>query len=209
MQGVRRNSIDAWIQSHLDGKYSDWAVKLRTLLATYDRAQRSGRLDSRGVDQFEEAVRQKGKPAEMAAELLGELARRFEAAAKGMENLLEDPKPSNKLKGLIALYSVGPNTSVLDRYRVALRDKSAKVRILAADHALRRRFKTLVGDLNAQIFAEEDSNVRSHLVHARDLLRDGFHKWRDESGKLLITRRNQSGEFSTTVLDDKLEPKIR
>ena len=203
VQEVRRNSIDVWIRSHLDGKYADWAAKLKALLSIYDRAQRSRRLDSGEVIQFEEAVRQNGKPAETAAELLGELARRFEEAAFAVENLLEDPKPSIRLKGLIALYAIDPNARVFDQYRTALRDKNAKVRVLAADHALRRRLKTLVSDLSTQILAEEDRDVRAHLIHARDLLRHGFHKWRDESGTLLITKIDKNGGFSTTVLNEK------
>jgi hypothetical protein len=131
--------------------------------------------------------------SEYAAGLLGRLARRFQVAKDSIQRLSVDRRLRARVNALVALESF----EVCDLHeaiaRVALEDRSTKVRNLAADKIRGWNLRQLLPDLERAIAREPKLELRTTLEKQRDLLRDGYSLKHDADGSVWITYQQATG----------------
>lgn len=192
-----REQFEDWLRTSVSRRYPHRVAELRGLVAEYDAALHASKLNTNNLSRILALVYSKDTFSEFASELLGDLAVNHSAAKQAVKGLLLQPQFKLRINGLIAMAASATSEWANELYRSALSDKSAKVRCLAADHAVRFQISDLVGAIEDALAQERNSEVRASFERARDLIRHGFHKWRDAQGNVWITRNVAKGNFVT------------
>lgn len=94
---------------------------------------------------------------------------------------------------LVALSSMAPGHLHDDVLRAALKDRSSRIRELAADKIMIFGLTALLGDLEHALACEPEK-TKSGLVFSRDLLRDGVTMRPSENGQIWVSCRRRNGD---------------
>jgi hypothetical protein len=101
-----------------------------------------------------------------------------------------------RINALVALHFQGKSALHDEILAAALRDRSAKIRALAADKIMSFGLRNLLPALEEAIAREAKPELRATLECGRDLLRDGFHIDNCGDGSVRVTCRTGAGVIS-------------
>ncbi len=138
-----------------------------------------------------------------AGALLGQLAEQISDFLPAIEKLCDSPKLNGRLAALEAIRYVDDENLKRTVIALCIGDRSAKVRIYAADKALESNLPGLVPNLTRLIETESDDKTRNSLEYYRDLLADGYHvSPEDETGLIWVSVRLPHGTVSHFATED-------
>lgn len=168
-------------------------MPLSKALEEFDVAMKSGVLTEEQLETIVTCARSPRKPlGENVAGLLGELAARFPTAARTMRDMAVAPKVHVRMNALAALNPTHPRKFLEEILRLFLRDRSSKIRMLAADKIMQFGFDELATDLEEAIAREVSAENKEVLERQRDLLCDGYHL-RISNGQIWMSCRLLGG----------------
>jgi hypothetical protein len=113
------------------------------------------------------------------------------------------------MNALVALPSQRKSPLHDEILSAALRDRSARIRALAADKIMMCGLRGLLPALEEAIAREAKPELRATLAWERDLLRDGFCIVDTGNRRVNVTCRVSGGVISTAFSKDEMEAKGR
>lgn len=169
-------------------------------------AARTGCLESADLGIIEAFCRNPSSYlSEYAAELIGSLAVDFPAARQALVKLAGDQRVKARTGALVALHSCAAIEVREAVIRIALHDRSARVRELAACKAQRFRLLSLVEELQDAIAREVDASCKLGLEMNCALLKDGYFVEKLDAAAMRVTvagkRSIVTREYSATELE--------
>lgn len=195
---ANREVYDQWIRNYLAPRYPELVPQLEKALRAFDAASERGHLTDDELACLLECARSRRTPlGENAAALLGELSARLAPAAQAVREMAADAKVHVRVNALVAIDSAGPSALHDDVLRIALKDRSSRVRTLAADKVMLMGLRHLLPDLDRAIEREADQTTKHELEYERDLLRDGYHLRACDDGRFWLTCRLSGGGGTT------------
>lgn len=205
---TQREQYEPWIDEFFASHYPELIPQLRAALEAFDAAIKSGVLTDEQLTTIVESACSPRTPlGENVAALLGELAARFSAAEQAVREMVANPKVHARINALVAISSASPTKLHKDVLRMALKDRSSKVRTLAADKIMQFGLNHLMPDVEDAIGRESDAKTREVLERERDLLRDGYHLRSYDEGRVWMSCRLPGGGTTSTFIsaDDLLQ----
>src|SRR5579863_3220897 len=206
---LQREKFTPWIRNYLQKRYPELVPPLQRALEAFDRAESSGILPVDDLTTLTDASRDSRKPlSENIAYLLGYLARRFDSAREAIHQMSKDPKAHIRINALVALDRIGTCQARTSLVCAALRDRSTRVRGLAADKICGWNMTEAIPDLDRAIVNESNAALRRELEWQRDLLRDGYSLQARGDGRVWMTcRRDTGGTVSAFVTAEEINEK--
>lgn len=189
---------DRWFKDYLEPRYPELVPQLEKARKAFDTALESGSLTHDQLASIVEGARSSRTPlGENAAAWLGELSARFAAAAQAVREMAVHAKVHVRVNALVAISSARASELHDEVIRIALKDRSSRVRTLAADKIMLFGLRHLLSDLEQAIQREADGKTKDELQFERDLLRDGYHLRWYEDGRAWMTCRLPGGGGTT------------
>ena len=193
-----------WIEQFLEPHYPELVAPFLAALEAFEAAIEAGALNDAALETIVECARSSRMPlGENAATLLGQLVARFPAAEHAVRGMAVHPKVHVRVNALVALSSTPPASLHDEVLRMALRDRSSKIRALAADKIMQFELDHLLPELDAATASENVPKTREELEYARDLLRDGYRVRPLEDGRAWLSCRMPDGALMSSVVDAK------
>jgi hypothetical protein len=190
-------NTNSWIKEYLEPRYPDLVAPYRAAERIRDAALDSGVLPEGNLAiVLESAMSSRTPLGENVAAMLGELADRFDAARSSIRRMAQDSKVHVRINALVALHSHALSQLHQEVLAQALRDRSGKVRGLAADKIMSLGLRPLLPALEEAIARETKQDLRGVLERERDLLRDGFRTEGKDDGTVWVTCRGSGGTTS-------------
>jgi len=190
----QRQYYEQRVRDYLAPRYPELIREMSMALRAFDAALSSGVLTRSQLKTLVESAHSQRQPlGENTAALLGELAPRFPEAARAVREMIKHSKSHVRMNALVAISSTEPTTLHRDLLRVSLKDRSSKVRLLAADKIMQFGLGEILADLETAIERERTPGTRAKLERERDLLRDGYHLHYRDPNTVWITCRLLSG----------------
>jgi hypothetical protein len=126
---------------------------------------------------------------ETGAHLLAQLAIRRTAAQQGVLTMARDKSATARFHAVAYLIEEMPEEFRLEIIKLALSDRSAKVRAKGIERAEQFKFKQLLPQLEKMQKTESHDSVKESLALHVPLLRDGYHLEKTPDGYYLTVRR--------------------
>ena len=190
-------NTNSWIKEYLEPRYPELVAPYRAAEHIHDAALKSGVLSEDGLAIILDSAKSSRTPlGENVAAMLGEIADRFDTVREAIRQLAKDPKVHVRVNALVALESLSVSQLQQEILAAALRDRSARVRGLAADKIMSFGLRPLLPALEDAIASEAKPGLRCVLEWERDLLRDGFRTAAKEDGTVWVTCRRTAGTIS-------------
>jgi len=190
----------------LEPRYPELVAPYRAAERIRDAALDSGVLHEGDLAAILESAKSSRTPlGENVAAMLGELADRFDAARASIRQLAQDSKVHVRVNALVALHSHSLSQLHQQILASALRDRSARVRGLAADKIMSFGLRPLLPALEDAIARESKPDLRAVMEWERDLLRDGFRTEGKEDGTVWVTCRRPGGTTSRSFPIEEME----
>jgi hypothetical protein len=196
----RLEQYERWIGDYLNPRYPALVAPLLEALEAFDAAMESGVLTDEQLRLVVDCAQSPRTPlGENIATLLGELAERFTAAELAVREMAVHTKVHVRVNALVAISSSTPAKLHTDVLRIALKDRSSRVRTLAADKIMQFRLDHLLPDLEEVIARENVTKIREELEFSRDLLRDGYHVRPFDDAHVWLSFRMPAGGGTKSV----------
>jgi len=125
--------------------------------------------------------------SEFAASVVGSFAEDIAEARMALINLSGDKRINARINALVALHDCGTVQVREQVLRIALRDKSARVRQLAACKVQGFLLHSLLEELEGAIAREGDVFCRQAMIFSSCLLKDGYFLDHLTSGAVRLT----------------------
>jgi hypothetical protein len=184
---------DAWVREYLAPRYPDLVGAYLEACSIYESGKASGSLDQADAERLLAHARSSRTPlGENAATMLGELCASRSALGAAIRSLATGRRVHERVNALVALHSCPPTELHVELLAFLLRDKSARVRTLAADNIAHHRIKQLSNALEEAATRETNVEVANQLRAELDHLHQGFHA-RREGERVRVTCRPPSG----------------
>jgi hypothetical protein len=126
---------------------------------------------------------------ETGAHLLAQLAIRRTAAQQCVLTMARDKNATARFHAVAYLIKEMPEPFRLEIIKLALSDRSAKVRSKGIEGAEQFKFKQLLPQLEKMQKTESNDSVKESLAMHLSLLRDGYHLEKTPDGYYLTVRR--------------------
>ena len=204
------SEFDSWIRDYLEPRYPELVAPYREAETIRDAALETGHLSEGSVSLLLISARSRRTPLdENVSGMLRTLADQFPLARSAVREMFRDQAMHVRINALVALHSMQKSALHHEILSVALRDKSARIRALAADKIMSLGLRGLLPELEEAIGREVKPELRATLEWERDLLRDGFRI--DDSGKdrVGLTCRTGGGTVSAWFSKSEMETKGR
>jgi len=167
---------EAWVRECLAPQYPELVAPYLEAQQIYDRAKDSGRLDAADTECLLAHARSSRTPLGYnAATMLGELHARIPALGAAIRSLAEGRRAHERVNAVIALHFGPPTELHIELLELLLRDKSARVRALAADKIVGHQLKQLAGALEVAANRVTNPKVAEGLRAELDYLLHRFH----------------------------------
>lgn len=200
----QRQYYEQWIRDYLAPRYPELVREMSIALRAFDAALSSGVLTGGQLKTLVECAHSPRQPlGENTAALLGELIPRFPEAERAVREMIKHSKSHVRINALVAISSTEPTTLHCDLLRMSLKDRSSKVRLLAADKIMQFGLGDLLADLEAAIEHERTPGTRAKLERELDLLRDGYHLHYRDPQTIWLTCRLPSGNTKGAIVTDE------
>lgn len=201
---------ESWIKEYLEPRYPELVDPYREAERIREAALKSGHLSGTSLSALLESARSARTPlGENVSSMLGTLAGRFPSAQAAIRTMARDKKAHIRINALVALESQEKSPLHEEILSAALRDRSARIRALAADQIMTFGLRRLLSDLEEAIAREAKPDLQAALIWERDLLRDGFRIADNGDGRVSVTCRTGGGVTSTSFSKTEMETKGR
>ena len=207
---MKTDTTEAWIRDFLQPRYPELVAPYRKAEELCEVAKQTGLLPPDAIATLLVSARSVRTPVgESVSGMIGELADRFDAARDAIRQMAGDTKVHVRVNALVALESHSLSQLHRDVLASALRDRSARVRSLAADKIMCFGLSDLLPDLEAAIGRETKAEVQATLKWGRDLLLDGYRIEEKDDGRAWVTCRTGAGVVSTSFSIEEMETRGR
>ena len=145
-----------------------------------------------------------------ASRFLSILANQYVEAGHAVEMMASDGRWQVRFNAVLCARKEAPVDLNVKILRIALRDKSARVRGMAACHAGILEIQELICDLEQALKCEKDPKAKDSIDFELKLLRDGFTVEPASKGQFVVCTRFNRGTTSRFVSKaelDRLGPK--
>jgi hypothetical protein len=188
---------DVWVREFMAPRHADLVAAYLQARSIYERGKMSGSLDQAEVERLLAHARSSRTPlGESAATMLGELCAGIPAVGAAIRTLATGKRVHERINALVALHS-SPSTELhVELLAFLLRDRSARVRTLAADKVVHQGIKQLAGALEEAATQETNVEVANQLRADLDYLHRGFHARREGENVWVTCRPPSGGSFS-------------
>lgn len=160
MRRVRYVIPDNWIRTYLEPRYPELVEPYREAATITLDALRTERLDDADLRTLRaHVVDGPNVLREGAGTMLGKLAAQFPSAARVLEELAGSAKASVRAEALQALLHVPPSALHEQLYAAALRDRSTRIRALAAQGIRQQSLTLLLPQLQQAIAVETNAET--------------------------------------------------
>jgi hypothetical protein len=205
---TERQSAQEWVSGYVQQQHPKLVFPCLRAADAFDRTAVVGSLSQGDAELLKDAARNRSSLlSEYAASLLGRLAQRFPLARDAIAQLSKDAQLRARISALVALESVPVCDLHVTVGRVALNDRSRRVRELAADKIRGWRLWQLLPDVEQAIARESDVALRSALELQRDLLRNGYSVRPAHGGVSIVYQAAGTGLISTWVREAEFRTK--
>jgi hypothetical protein len=196
-EGLMNNSPSdyraAWVREYLAPRHPDLVGAYLEACSIYESGKTSGSLDEADAERLLAYARSSRAPlGENAATMLGELCAGRSALGAAIRSLATSRRVHERVNALVALHSCPPTELHVELLAFLLRDKSARVRTLAAEKIVHHRIEQLANALEEAAARETNVAVANQLRAELDYLHQGFHA-RREGEIIWVTCRPPSG----------------
>jgi hypothetical protein len=186
-----------WIDTYLKPRYPELVPLCTEARSIASDAQASGRLTVPQARRLIELASSARTPlGENVAGMLGELAGAIPEAQDAIAALAEARQVHGRINALVAIESFPVGRLHVRLIGVLLRDRSRRVRGLAADKAVSFGLKELLPELIQAVQAETNPELREELEAQVALLRDGYRVSARDDGSVWVTCRKGRGVVS-------------
>ncbi|MEA3099475.1 MAG: hypothetical protein QOF74_3715 [Caballeronia mineralivorans] len=201
---------ESWIKEYLEPRYPELVAPYREAERIREAALKSGHLSESSLSLLLESARSARTPlGENVSGMLGSLADRFPLVRDAVRMMARDKKAHVRINALVALDSQQKSPLNDEILSGALRDRSARIRALAADKIMTFGLRYLLSELEEAIAREAKPELRATLAWERDLLRDGFRIVDTGDGRVNVTCRTGGGVTSTSFSKNEMKTKGR
>lgn len=201
---------ESWIKGYLEPRYPELVAPYRQAERIREAALRSGQLSESSLSVLLGSAESARTPlGENVSGMLGSLADRFPLVRDAIRAMARDKRAHVRINALVALESHEKSPLHDEILSTALRDRSAKIRALAADKIMGFGLRRLLPELEDAIAREAKPELQGALVWERDLLRDGFRIVDTHNGRVNVTCRTAGGVVSTSFSSNEMETKGR
>ena len=198
----------AWVRDYLKPRYPELVEPFLDALHIHATAKTRGELEPSELDRLlAHATSSRSPLGENAAGLLGDLLQQFTSVNGAIRELAAGKHLRERLAALVALCS-SPSTDLhVELYTLLLRDRSARIRSLAADKIVGAGMVELASELEAAANREKNEELRQELFNGKELLVQGFYVLHKESSVWVTCRGPGSScvgkVFSLTEFESK------
>jgi len=173
MNSVRDDYQD-WMNVYLEPRHPEMMRPFQRALAAFDRIQENRRASPRNLRPILEIARSSNRLiCENGAVLLGDLAAEYDEAREALEQLSIDARAGLRINAIIALGNRAPRDLGLSIILRSLKDRSARVRAIAADYAARLYLPEAIPTLERALSVEKNHKARTVIDFSLQRLREG------------------------------------
>ncbi len=197
---------ESWIKGYLEPRYPELVAPYREAERICDTALASGQLTESSLSTLLESAKSARTPlGENVSGMLGSLAGRFSIVQDAIRAMARDKKAHVRINALVALDSEQQSPLNAEILSAALRDRSARIRALAADKIMTFGLQCLLPQLEEAIASEAKPELQATLIWERGLLRDGFRIVDAGDGRVNVTCRMGGGVVSKLFSKREME----
>lgn len=142
---------------------------------------------------------------EIGTSVLGYLAARFQPATDAVELMSRAKLAHVRHNAVLCLSNYIPEDMAIAILRVALTDRSARVRRKAADWSGRLRMHAIVPDLEAAASVERDNETHKVIRFEAAILKNGYFLHADTEGGNFITVDTGRSRFTRSIEKSALQ----
>ena len=197
----------SWVDEYLKPRYPELVPLYLEACSVASEARQSGQLTEAQANRLLELASSPRTPlSENVAGMLGQLAGSLPSAQAVLTTLAAAPRVLCRINALAALQELPVGRLHVQLISAALRDKSRRVRALAADKAMGFGMRDLLPELEHAVNHEQDSKLRDSLAWNLALLRDGYLVKQNSNGTVwvscrrggsVVSRSFPAGQFET------------
>lgn len=167
--------FESWVNEYLQPNHPGLVQPFLNAVKIYQNALSTNVLPNDALSMLMMYIHDPHKAlSENVATMLGELADHFENARNDIRTLLTDSHRHVRINALVALHSHNLSPLHEELLKTALSDRSAEVRILAADKALIFGLQQLRPELDIAIQREKNPRTKQSLEWYRDHLQQQY-----------------------------------
>lgn len=206
--GPEHERYAAWFERRRGPRDPQDEATLLAIANAYDQAMHSGVLSANQLERVVGAA-SSARPLlwKNASEMLATLSGRFPAAADAIVSMSRSRRAHVRFAALCSLGKETPTAVTDTLLRVALSDKSSRIRWKAVDQANRLARLTLVPEITAALATETNERARRSMELDLRMLRDGHWVRPESAGWSSITVKRRDGVASRRVRDEELQSK--
>jgi hypothetical protein len=205
--GKTRDKFEPWLRDYLRPRYPELEPALLRAIDAFDTIRRSRRITPQLLAAIVEAASSSRRPLFVhATTFLGKLTRRFKEVRDAVESMAKDKRNHVRFNAILCLDDSTPRPFTVQLLRQGLRDRSANVRMKAADWSGRLRVREIVPDLEMALARETHAEARATLEFKLKLLRDGYILEADKDGFFVTAFTKDGigmGWFSRSTLKER------
>jgi hypothetical protein len=205
---LQRGEYEGWIRGYLKPRYPELVKPFRALLNSYERIKANDHFDKQCWRSVVSAARSPRIPLSgTATRFLADLTAKHQEACEAVSRMSGDSHWYIRCNALLSLGSETPRNLVFTVVSKGIRDKSARVRALAAHQIQYLHMSELISDLEGQLAIEQHESAKFAIeLHVR-LLRDGYFlmPWGEKDRFIWVSTDN--GMIGRSITLDELDAK--
>jgi hypothetical protein len=170
-----REEYEPWLRDYIRKRYPTLEPAMLAAINAFDSIKSSKEITEDLLAPIVEAASSSRRPLfENATTFLAALTGNHDEAREAVARMAVNPRSHVRFNAILCLGKATPLEFSLRLIRQGLRDKSASVRLKAADWAGRLRVREVVPELEQALEKETNAKARDTIGFELSLLRDGF-----------------------------------
>ena len=203
---TRYKTPENWIQEYLQPRHPELVEPFRRAGKITEVALQTENLaDSDLGILLEHATSGKAILSDNVGDMLGKLANTFPSAQQALETMAQSKKVSTRAQALASLLFVPPCPLHERVYTATLKDRSKKIRRLAAHNIRLQGMAVLLPALTHAVACETDADTCQHMQYNLALLQDGYWQERIDPDTIRITCCSKGSTWSRVFSNDQFE----
>jgi hypothetical protein len=206
LEGSATDRLEVWIQESLRPCHPNLEQPLRAAIQAFDTIQERKRISPELLDVIVDAASSSSIPLyETVTGLLSELTGLFVEAQDALLAMANHSCRQVRFNAILCIGESTPRSLSVQILRQGLYDRSAKVRVKAADCIGRMRLRELIPDLEEASRVETNAKAKATMEFELKLLLDGYILERNSDSTLDLTVRIKGGIVGRPVSELELK----
>ena len=195
-----------WIREYLEPRYPELVSPFREAATITEAALRTQQLNESDLATLlSYATSSRAVLSDNVGDMLGKLANLFPAAQQALETMAQSKKVEERIQALLSALHLPPSPFHKRMYSTALKDRSKKVRSIAAQNIRTQAMAVLLPELAAAVDNESDQDTRQHLRFCQALLEHGYWLETKTPKTVQVTYCRNSAIASRTFSTEQFE----